>query len=227
MRGIALSLVALLSGACGSMRHIREYEPRTRSYRPRVETPDKAEAPSAGSIWLNRGAGETLFTDMSAFRVNDIVTVQIEEVANAQRDARTRVDRDGGFQFGADVMGTFAGQDGVDARNLANGRMESGFQGEGATSRRDNVRFTVAATVTQVLPNGNLFVEGHRVVLVNDEEHHFYISGVARPQDIDRTNTISSIRLADAEVEFVGTGLVTEAQEPGWLTRALNMISPF
>ena len=95
------------------------------------------------------------------------------------------------------------------------------------TARRDDVRFTVAATVKQKFSNGNLFVEGHRVVMVNDEEHHYYISGVARPADIDATNSIRSDRLADAEVELTGQGIVSDAQEPGWLTKFFKWMSIF
>ena len=97
----------------------------------------------------------------------------------------------------------------------------------GRTARQDDVRFTVAATVKKKFANGNLFVEGHRVIMVNDEEHHYYISGVARPADIDAGNRIWSDRLADAEVELTGRGIVSEAQEPGWITKFFKWINPF
>jgi flagellar L-ring protein precursor FlgH len=81
--------------------------------------------------------------------------------------------------------------------------------------------------VRKVLPNGNLFVEGHRVVLVNSEEHHFYISGVVRPIDIDGENSVKSSMVADAEIEFTGQGVVSDSQRQGWLNRFFGYFWPF
>jgi flagellar L-ring protein precursor FlgH len=75
--------------------------------------------------------------------------------------------------------------------------------------------------------NGTMFVEGHRVVLINQEEHHFYISGVIRPEDIDGTGTVPSSRMADAQIEFVGRGNLTTGTSQGWLSRFLNFVWPF
>ncbi len=83
------------------------------------------------------------------------------------------------------------------------------------------------AVVRKVLPNGNLFVEGHRVVLVNNEEQHFYISGVVRPIDIDQENSVKSSMVADAEIEFVGRGVLTDNQHQGFLSRYLGWLWPF
>ena len=86
---------------------------------------------------------------------------------------------------------------------------------------------TVPAIVRKVLPNGNLFIEGHRVVLVNSEEQHFYISGVVRPIDIAQDNSVRSSYVADAEIEFTGRGVLSDNQKPGFFTRLWNFISPF
>ena len=81
--------------------------------------------------------------------------------------------------------------------------------------------------VRKVYPNRSMFVEGHRVVLVNNEEHHFYISGVIRPEDIDGTGIVSSSKMADAQIEFVGRGELTSGTNKGWFSRALDFIWPF
>ena len=224
---LAVSLALSLGGCAAS--HVKTYEPKRRDYQPPVAVAEAPPPRDDGSIWGNRVEGSTLFTDVRAFRVNDLVTVQIQERATAQRDTGTAVGRDGSVALGGDVLGLVgeAGDAmGFDPQRLLEARSESRFGATGKTSRRDDVRFTVAATVTKVLPNGNLFIEGHRVVLVNEEEHHFYISGVARPEDINRDNAISSIQLADAHVEFTGSGTMSEGQRPGWLTRILNYINP-
>ena len=81
--------------------------------------------------------------------------------------------------------------------------------------------------VRKVLPNGNLFVEGHRVMLVNTEEQHFYISGVVRPIDIDQENSVKSSMVADAEIEFVGARRPHRQPAPGLLSRYLGWLWPF
>jgi len=65
------------------------------------------------------------------------------------------------------------------------------------------------------------------VILINNEEYHLYVSGLIRSADIRNDNTVASSRIADAEVEFTGAGVISEGQQPGWLTRLLNWISPF
>ncbi len=214
--------------ACGAG-HIKDYTPKRREYDPIVKSEDAPTTNEDGSLWSDRAEGATLFTDVRAFQVNDLVTVKIAEVATAKRNANTGLERDGNVKLGGDVAGILAEQSAglFDPQEILKGGASMNFDATGRTSRQDDVRFTVAATVTKVLPNGNLFIEGHRVVLVNDEEHHFYISGVARPQDIRRDNSITSTLLADAEVEFTGAGVISEGQQPGWLTRLLNWISPF
>jgi flagellar L-ring protein precursor FlgH len=81
--------------------------------------------------------------------------------------------------------------------------------------------------VRKVLPNGDLYAEGTKVVMVGAEEHHVYISGVIRPQDIALDGTVSSGRVADAEIEFTGRGDINDTQRPGWLSRLFKKLWPF
>ena len=105
--------------------------------------------------------------------------------------------------------------------------LDNDFKSKGQTVRNDKLEATVTAVVRKVLPNGNLFVEGRKAILVNDEEHHLYVSGVARPEDVQRDNTVLSSRLAEVQVEFTGRGLLTDRTKPGWFTRLLDWIWPF
>ena len=223
---LVLAGFGMSSLAC--VKHIKPYEAKRRKYEPSVPFEQSEQTREAkGSLWQDRGEGGTLFTDVRAFKVNDIVTIQIQEVASADRKTSTSTDHDGGVEVGGDVNGILGRNLAGDPMKLVTGRSMTDFAANGKTSRTDEVEFTIAATITRVFPNGNLFIEGHRVVLVNSEEHHFYISGVARPQDIERDNSIVSFKLADAQVEFTGRGVISEGQDPGWLTRAMNYASPF
>ena len=215
---IAVSVVASAVAGCGGL-HIAEYTPKDRTYTQPVEAPEAASTDEDGSLFVEQAALLSAVEDVRALGINDIVVVKIMEVAKAKRGASTDVEKDGGLDFslgmGAGAVNNISASLGYESKN------------EGETARHDDVRFTVAATVKQKFTNGNLFVEGHRVVMVNNEEHHYYISGVARPADIDATNSIRSDRLADAHVELTGQGIVSDAQEPGWLTKFFKWISLF
>jgi len=227
MRRAALALLLLGSG-CG-VSHIAAYEPRQRHYElPHVD-PAEEERASAGSLWRENRPAANLFADPRALRANDLVVIRIEEIADASRSAETDLSRTSEAQANiAAFLGAIAALErDTDVRAELAGASASTFRGNGSTGRSERLTATVPALVRKVLPNGNLFVEGHRVVLVNNEEQHFYISGVIRPIDIDQENSIKSTMVADAEIEFTGRGVLTDNQRQGWLSRHLGWIWPF
>ncbi|MEO8877789.1 MAG: flagellar basal body L-ring protein FlgH, partial [Polyangiaceae bacterium] len=77
------------------------------------------------------------------------------------------------------------------------------------------------------MPNGDLFLEGTKVVLINNEEYHLYVSGLVRPTDIAQDNTVASTRIADAQIEFTGRGDIADQQRKGWGARLLDTLNPF
>jgi flagellar L-ring protein precursor FlgH len=101
------------------------------------------------------------------------------------------------------------------------------FGGKGATSREDTLTGTISAIVTEVLPNGDLRMEGKREVTVNSETQLMTISGIVRRVDVDTKNTVLSSAIADAKIEYSGLGVVDDVQRPGWLVRILDWIYPF
>ena len=171
-----------------------------------------------------------LFTDARALHSNDLVVINIEEVANASRSADTTLDR---ASASAAKIDAFLGLlkklkvSSTDSGLSIGGSSTGSFKGQGSSDRSESFTATVPAVVIKVLPNGNLFVEGHRAILVNSEEHHFYISGVVRPIDIDQQNSVKSSVVADAQIEFVGRGDLTDNQRQGWVSRYLGWIWPF
>ena len=145
-------------------------------------------------------------------RVGDIVTVRIDERANAKRGATTELGRDSTTAMDFDILfGLLKAAQSATGGNMLDASMGTDFKGTGQTTRSDRLEATVPAVVMKVLGNGNLFIEGHRVVLVNHEEHHFYLSGVVRPVDIETDNSVTSALIADAEIEF---GAISEKQQP-------------
>jgi flagellar L-ring protein FlgH len=224
-----LLLPSLLVCACSHTTHVAEYTPKRRDYKPPAESQDATATSSLGSLWQEGRPASLLFTDARALRVNDLLVVKIEEVADAHRSADTNVDRSSNSAAKVDA---FLGllkklSPTIDPTLAVGGSSSTSFASKGDTARSEYLTATVPALVTKVLSNGNLFVEGHRVVLVNAEEQHFYISGVVRPIDIDQDNSVKSSMVADAEIEFVGRGILTDNQKQGWFSHYLGWLWPF
>ena len=227
---ITLTLLAMSLSSVNCVSHISEYEPKRRDYQPPVNFEQVGEATNSGSIFNSAYPGTYLFADQRAMRLGDIVTVRIKEEADAKRGAGTELSRSSETKM--DIEALFGALSTIDNESLKEGNLlealfDSDFAGSGKTSRSESMEATVPATVRTVLPNGNLFIEGHRVVLVNDEEHHFYLSGVIRPVDIQADNSVESSVIADAEIEFTGRGVITDKQSQGWMNRALDYVAPF
>ncbi|MEY4582548.1 MAG: hypothetical protein RL701_7251, partial [Pseudomonadota bacterium] len=170
--------------------------------------------------------------DFRASRVGDLVMVRIDESPEAKGDADTKMDRDSSMGFGAPQVFGFAqaiqkANPDVNMADLFNVMSKTHFSGTGETSRSSRVEAAMAVRVKKGLPNGDLFVEGTKVLMVNDEELHIYVSGVIRPEDIAQDNSVRSSVVADAEIEFVGRGVLTDNQTQGWLTRLLTVLNPF
>jgi flagellar L-ring protein precursor FlgH len=228
-KGWVMGLV--MSAACGGPIGAPR-EPREREYVYPVALDDRVAARTTGSLWSDGAEFNFLFSDQRAFRTGDLVTIRVEEFATAQRGARTSLERTS--QLNAEIQ-SFLGlierlremDIGLDGNSLLGATTAMGFSGSGETGRTERLEATVQAIVRERLPNGLLFVEGRRIIVVNNEEQYLYISGVVRPIDIDDNNVVSSSRLADADIEFTGRGDLTDQQRRGWLARFFARIWPF
>lgn len=226
-------LLTLALGACaGGPNQIRDYEARQRDYQLPVDLENSGRSGGEGSLWASQNRGNFLYTDQRASRPGDLLTVRVEEAADARRNASTTTSRDSETAAAVDAfLGLIERLESADSNisgsSLISTSSSSSFAGSGETNRSESLSATVQVIVREVYPNDTLFVEGHRVILVNEEEHHFYVSGVIRQIDIDDRNEVSSSRLADAQIEFTGRGLLSEQQRPGFFPRYFGWIWPF
>jgi len=228
-RRSALLLTFLAAASCGEVQHISSFTPRTRDYKLGAYEKEPA-AVSSGSLWQE--SSRSLVADFRASRVGDLVMVKIDESPEAQGDAETRVERQSSMSFGAPQLFGFAqalqrAQPDMNMSDLFNVMSKNSFDGKGETTRSSRVQAAMAVRVKKALPNGDLFVEGTKVLKVNEEELHIYVSGVIRPEDIAQDNSVRSSVVADAEIEFVGRGVLSDNTSQGWLTRFISAINPF
>lgn len=170
----------------------------------------------ADSLW--KPSSGSLFSDVKARRVGDLVTVLISEAATSQQQATTNLSK----KSKIDIAG---------GRGFVMGLVPSlGFEGgdtsaaAGATTRSSNLVARMTVRVKETLPNGNLVLEGTRVVITNKEKQEMVFTGVVRPTDIQPDNTVLSSLVADAQITMNGKGPVSARQKPGIFTQILHFL---
>ncbi len=228
-RGLTLGSLALSLLACGP-NHIGPFTPRKRNYkRGDYAQADPDKRASIGSLYSDGMGG--LLEDTRAVRVGDVVVIKLEEDADASGESSTDLKRDNKMKLGVEaVLGLVPAlkkaHPDIDPAQLLSFFSESDFSGKGNTKRRGKLRGRIAVRVVDEMPNGDLFIEGTKVLLLNNEEYHLYVSGLVRPSDINEDNTVMSTRIADAQIEFTGRGDIADQQRKGWLSRGIDAVNP-
>lgn len=223
-----LAVVAGFLLACGP-RHVAPFTPRERAYKPGAYA-QSAARPTPGSLYSDAFPG--YLEDTRALRVGDMVIIRIDESADASGASTTSLSKDTSAQAGTTAMlgivpALKKAYPDIDPEKLLDYAAKSGFRGEGETARKGQLKASIGVRVTNQMPNGDLFLEGTKVVLVNNEEYHLYISGLVRPADIAPDNTVNSSRVTDAQIEFTGRGDIADQNRKGFFGRVLDGINPF
>ena len=221
-----LALLALFAIGCTT--HIAPYRPKHRKL-DMGEFGQRNRAAN-GSLYAEGAPG--LFEDAIASRIGDILVIKIDEKDLASHQADTKLDKSDATSYGMPAgFGIVAALQkkypGMDPAKMFATTSEQKFSGNGAVQRQGQVTATLPVRVKQVLPSGDLFVEGTKVVMVGHEEHHIYVSGIVRRIDIADDDTVPSSRIAEAEIEYTGRGDISDTQRRGWLGRVLGKVWPF
>lgn len=183
----------------------------------------------ASSVWPAESAG--MVADRKAAHTGDILTVVVQESAtasstqNKQSSRKSSVnDAVGQFIFPPAIsgLGTHGGQ--LPSIQLAG---QSSNTGGGQVSNSQSVSSQAAVLVTDVLPNGNMVIEGVRLVSFSGETQYVVLHGLVRPDDIASNNTVLSSNIAEARVEFVNKGTLVDAEKLGWFSKLYEMLRPF
>jgi flagellar L-ring protein FlgH len=237
MRAAQVCLTAALTVAgCGPMLEKRFFpKPTDREMSNEVyrlsHTDVQTAAPrpvAVGSLWP---ADDHVFfyADRKALRVGDIITIRIVENLKANNTADTDLSRNSSLDaslshfFGKEkFLKLFKVGD-----DLIKSTADNSHKGSGTTTREGQVTATITAIVREVLSNGNLVVQGTRGVAVNHEEQYITITGVVRPEDVNRDNVVLSSQVADAKIAIGGTGVVADKQRSGWGTWVFDFLWPF
>lgn len=240
---LAAGLTALLTG-CNALTRLSEVggePPLTQianptqqpNYRPvsmPMPTPSQP-ALNPNSLW--RTGARAFFKDQRASDVGDILTVMIsvDDSASIENttDRRRAAAEDAGLSnflgFEAQLDQFFP--DDINTSSLVDADSSGSHRGTGTIERGEEIELQVAAIVSQILPNGNLVIQGRQEVRVNFEVRELQITGVIRPEDITSGNSISSEKIAEARISYGGRGQITDMQQPRYGQQFFDIIFPF
>ncbi|MCL5807296.1 MAG: flagellar basal body L-ring protein FlgH [Deltaproteobacteria bacterium] len=225
---IGLSLLALLCSCSFYGTRPDAIQPQAKTLPVPIVKPDH----SPGSLWPGESGRNMLFTDNKARYVNDIVTIIIDESSSGQNQASTSTSKnsasnsDISAMLGLDTSIKNANSN-LGGKLSVGGTSASTLKGAGDTSRGGKLQARLTARVVKVLDNGNLLIEGRRQLTLNAEDQFIVITGVIRSEDIMADNWVLSSNMADARILYTGSGVLTDKQHPGWMTRALDWGWPF
>lgn len=242
--GAAIALLSLNLAACstmGRLSQVGEAPPMSPVGMPRGAIPRPIQMPmprqetvayQPNSLWA--AGSRSFFKDQRASKIGDIVTVQIDitdkaEVSNeTTRSRKSNEDADITALVGLEgVIGTELLPGGYDPSNAVSVGSDSKTEGAGSVNRKEKVELTVAAVVTQVLPNGNLVLDGHQEVRINFEVRDLRVTGIVRPEDISATNEVKHTQMAEARISYGGRGQLTDMQQPRYGQQIVDILFPF
>jgi flagellar L-ring protein precursor FlgH len=223
-QSLALAAVAVLLHGCMS-------SPAVSS---KIVVPPLPPPKTVGSLWQEENGRAYLYEDLRAMRVGDVLTIKIVEKHKGSKSADTAAQRESTIDNS--LAGSGMGYLGIPGLRISDearrgfgidASSKNKFSGKGATSREGTLTGTISVIVTEVLPNGDLRIEGRRDVTVNSEKQLMTIAGIVRRVDVDTKNTVLSSAIADAKIEYSGLGVLDDVQRPGWLVRILDWVYPF
>lgn len=201
-------------------------------YRPvRMPMPTPAYASTQpNSLW--RSGSRAFFKDQRASRVGDILTINVSITDQAKLDNKTSRSRSSSEDMGVtSLLGLettlFALDEGASGSAKVKLGSNGSAAGQGKVDRKETLSTTLAAVVTQVLPNGNLVIEGRQEVRVNFEVRELIVAGIVRPEDIKSDNTLDSSKIAEARIAYGGRGQITDVQQPRYGQQIIDILLPF
>jgi flagellar L-ring protein precursor FlgH len=244
LRRIAISALLLAScalGGCSSIDRLSQIgeqpklsaidNPTTQpGYKPVQMPMPKPEVASYNPNSLWRNGSRAFFKDQRATHVGDLLTVTVNITDKANLSNETQRSRTAKEDSGiTDFIGS---QTVTQPLKVLPGRLlttdsTASSDGKGSVNRTEALQTNVAAVVTQVLPNGNLVVEGKQEIRVNFEIRELVVAGIVRPEDIQSDNTIDSSKIAQARIAYGGRGQITDVQQPRYGQQVMDVLLPF
>ena len=221
----SLVVLAVLQG-CAAQQPVMSSLSPSPDFAPVYPLAKDQTAPATGGIYGNRQS-DAWFGRGRNYQIGDLITVMLNESTQADRSQKTDVSRDASNTALPKGANTLLGNvhPFFDALNLNAAKTAS--SGKGSAAQAASLTGSVTVTVTEILANGNLVVRGEKKLGLSEGTEVIQVAGVIRPQDIGPNGTVQSLRLANAQISYRGSGDLASASKPGWGTSALLKLWPF
>lgn len=220
MKKLLIPLVGVLLTGCMSTETLVQQPAQMNDpyYAPIMPEEPSEPVVESGSLFRTQFSDD-IYADTKAKRVGDIISVELQENTQASKNAKTEFGRDQAYNLNPVVglggnnvnIGGDSIQLGVDSSNA--------FKGDSKSDQSNSLSGTISVSVLKVFANGNLLVRGEKWIALNTGQEYLRLTGIIRQQDISSTNSIASTKIANARIEYNGTGSFQNGQQPGWISR--------
>ena len=220
---ICMVILIALTG-CASNQHAGPL-PNDPFYAPVIPDLPRQKLAEDGSIFQSEMAN-SIYSDVKARRIGDIITVTLRENTSATKSAGTTTSRESGASIDP-LLGLGGNVVNIGGQGIQlDLQSESEFSGDAQANQSNNLSGNISVTVIQVLSNQNLVVRGEKWITLNNGDEYIRVSGIVRPRDISSDNIVQSDRIANADINYIGAGDTARSGKKGWYTKMIETITP-
>ncbi len=216
----ACFLIAVTT-ACSNTVELNRVLPNDPDFAPIMPEEEEEHIVPTGSLFKPHYVNN-IYSDSKAHRVGDIISVILSEKTQAKKNAKTELKKENKSSLDA-VTGFGGFPVTINGESLQFGVSQSSqFKGDSKTDQGNSLTGHISVHVLRVLPNGNLMIRGEKWLTLNNGDEYIRLTGVIRSKDISSNNTILSTKVANARIQYAGTGSFADTNEQGWLVKFFN-----
>lgn len=218
---VTVSLLILVTSACSNTVELNKALPNDPDFAPIMPEEEEERIVPSGSLFKPYYVNN-IYSDSKAHRVGDIISVILSEKTQAKKNAKTELKKEN--ETNLDTVTGFGGVPiSVNGQSLQFGMsQDSNFKGDSKADQGNSLSGNISVHVLRVLPNGNLMIRGEKWLTLNNGDEYIRLTGVIRSKDINSNNTIISNKVANARIQYAGTGSFADTNEQGWLAKFFN-----
>ena len=221
--GLSLILILLIAqlSACSNTVELSKALPNDPDFAPILPEVEEATLIPTGSLFKENYVNN-IYSDSKAHRVGDIIAVILSESTQANKNAKTELKKENNASLDP-IIGLAGNPLNIGGQSVQFGlNQNSKFKGDSKADQGNSLSGDISVHVLRVLPNGNLMIRGEKWITLNNGDEYIRLTGVIRPKDINSNNTILSNKVANARIQYSGTGSFADTNEQGWLTKFFN-----
>ena len=217
MKTLLIGSLVLLLSACATIEkaQVLQNDP---DFAPILPEEEEVSVVPTGSLFRPNYVNN-IYSDSKAHRVGDIISVVLSESTQANKNAKTELKKENSSTLNP-VIGLGGGPVTINGQALQFGiDQESDFKGDSKANQGNSLQGNISVHVLRVLPNGNLMIRGEKWMTLNNGDEYIRLTGIIRSKDISSTNTVLSSKVANARIQYAGTGTFADVNEQGWISK--------